>query len=173
MHRGPQHRARSRVALEAEAPPGDGGHRALRRGLRRSVLAELALVLGVLAVTALLVNAPPAKQAASQPFAQSFQVLGDQVNAIVSPARTGPGNQFHFYVLGPSGQPRAIPELDASISLRTQGLGPLPIPLAVAGPGHYVAGNVDIPVGGSWQLRLTVRTSPTHAQEVVATMPVH
>gem|GEM_PF-5049005 len=145
----------------------------LRRGLRRSVLAELAIALVVLGVTALLVNAPPAKQAASEPFTQSFQVLGVQVNAIVSPARTGPGNQFHFYVLGPTGQPRAIPELDASITLTAESIGPLSIPLVVAGPGHYVAQSVDLPVGGSWVLELTVRTSPIDEQEVIATLPVH
>jgi len=172
------------VALAEAAPAGGAGaagsdpadaglRRRLRQRLRRSVLAELTLALAVLAVTALLVNAPPAKQAASEPFTQSFQVLGVQVNAIVSPARTGPGNQFHFYVLGPSGQPRAIPELDASITLPAEGIGPLKIPLVVSGPGHYVAQSVDIPFGGSWVLKLTVRTSPIDEQEVIATLPVH
>jgi len=156
--------------VRAEVPASDPG---LRRGLRRSILAELALALGVLAVTALLVNAPPAKQAASEPFTQTFEVLGVQVNAIVSPARTGPGNQFHFYVLGPAGQPRAIPELDASITLPAGGIGPLSVPLVVSGPGHYVAQSVDIPFGGSWVLKLTVRTSPIDEQEVLATLPVH
>ena len=54
--------------------------------LRRTVLAEVAIALAVLAVTALLVNAVPAKQAADLPFSASFTTLGVQVNAIVSPA---------------------------------------------------------------------------------------
>jgi copper transport protein len=143
------------------------------RSLRRSVLAELTVALLVLAVTALLVNAVPAKQAAAQPFARSFSVLGVQVNAIVAPAKAGPGNQVHFYVLGRLGQPRAVPELDAAISLRSDGIGPLAIPLRVGGPGHYLATGVTIPIAGNWVLKVTVRTTALDEQAVFATLPVH
>ena len=78
-------------------------------GLRRSVLAECTVLVAVLVATALLVNAAPARQAAAQPFSQSFQVLGDQVNVIVAPARVGAGNQVHVYILGRLGQPVAVP----------------------------------------------------------------
>jgi copper transport protein len=153
------------------AEPAD--HRAETRSLRRSVSAEVLIALAVLAVTALLVNAAPAKQAASQPFSQSFNVLGVQVNAIVDPARVGPGNQFHFYVLGRSGQPTAIPELDAAISLPAQGIGPLTIPLVVATVGHFRATGVTIPLAGTWTLKLTVRTTAIDEDVVTATLPVH
>ncbi len=142
------------------------------RSLRRSVSAEVVIALAVLAVTALLVNAVPAKQAASQPFSQSFNTLGIQVNAIVSPAKVGPGNQFHFYVLGRLGQPLAIPELDAAISLPAQGIGPLAIPLVVATVGHYRATGVTIPLAGNWVLKLTVRTTAIDEDVVTATLPV-
>jgi copper transport protein len=148
------------------------GHRRVP-GLRTSVCAELAIMLVVLAVTALLVNAVPAKQAANQPFSQSFNVLSLQVNAIVAPAKTGPGNQVHFYVLGRQGEAVAIPELDAAISLASQGIGPLAIPLVVASPGHFRADNVDIPLAGNWSLRLTVRTTPIDEEVLYATLPVH
>ena len=107
---------------------------------------EIAIAIGVLAVTALLVNAVPAKQAASEPFTRTFNTLGVQVNAIVDPARAGTLNQFHFYVLGSGGEPRAIPELDATVSLPSQGIGPLTVPLVVAGPGHYIAVGVRHPL---------------------------
>jgi copper transport protein len=142
------------------------------RGVVASVCAEFAIALVVLAVTALLVNTPPAKQAANVPFSQSFSVLGVQVNAIVAPAKAGPGNQVHFYVLGPSGQPTAIPELDAAITLRSEGIGPLPIPLEVASPGHFRATDVDIPYAGNWTLKVTVRTSAIDEQEIYTTLPI-
>ena len=142
-------------------------------GLRASVFAEIVIALTVLAVTALLVNAVPAKQAANQPYSQSFNVLGVQVNAIVAPAKTGPGNQFHFYVLGRLGQPMAIPELDASISLPSQRVGPLAIPLVVASPGHFRASDVDIPLAGSWDLKIVVRTSPIDEQSIDTVLPIH
>jgi copper transport protein len=157
------------VAVEQQSGPGE---RELDRRLRRSVFAEVALALAVLAVTALLVNAVPAKQAASQPFSQSFNTLGVQVNAIVAPATTGPGNQFHFYVLGRLGQPVAIPELDAAISLPSEGIGPITIPLEVAAPGHYRATDVTIPVAGDWILKLTVRTTGIDEDVVTAVLPV-
>ena len=149
-----------------------GGQREADRRLRRSIFAEVALALAVLAVTALLVNAVPAKQAASEPFSQSFNTLGVQVNAIVAPASTGSGNQFHFYVLGRLGQPVAIPELDAAISLPSQGIGPITIPLVVAAPGHYRATDVTIPVAGDWILKLTVRTTAIDENVVTAVLPV-
>ncbi len=137
------------------------------------MLAEVSIALAVLAVTALLVNAAPAKQAASQPFSQSFNTLGVQVNAIVAPARVGPGNQFHFYILGRLGQPMGIPELDATISLPAQGIGPLAIPLVVATVGRFRATDVTIPLAGQWILKLTVRTTAIDEDVVTATLPVH
>ena len=159
------------VVEEEKAPPGNRGWE--MRRLLRSVIAEISIAIAVLAVTALLVNAVPAKQAASQPFSQSFNTLGVQVNAIVAPARVGPGNQFHFYILGRLGQPVAIPELDATISLPAQGIGPLSIPLVVATIGHLRATDVTIPLAGNWILTLTVRTTAIDEQVVTATLPVH
>lgn len=143
------------------------------RRLRRSVLAEIAIALAVLAVSALLVNAVPAKQAAGLPFSTSFTTLGVQVNAIVDPARAGVGNEMHVYVLSSIGTPKAIPELDMTLSLPAQNLGPLAVPLVVGGPGHYYANNVDIPVAGTWILKFTVRTDAIDEDVVSVTLPVH
>ncbi len=152
---------------------GDDGWRDEHRNLRRSVLVEVGIALVVLLVTALLVNAVPAKQAAGLPFSYTFNTLGVQVNVIVDPARAGPDNQVHVYVLSGIGTPRAVPELDASISLPAQSIGPLDIPLVVAGPGHYFATHVDIPIAGTWVLKIIVRTDDINEQVVSAPLPVH
>ena len=143
------------------------------RKLRRSVLADIAIALVILAVTALLVNAVPARQAAGLPFSTSFTTLGVQVNAIVDPARAGTTNQFHVYILSSTGTPKAIPELDVSLSLPAEHLGPLTIPLVIEGPGHYRADNVDIPVAGEWVLQFTVRTDAIDEQVVSVPLAVH
>jgi len=163
--------SRAGVAVHPSPEPA-GLEPAAVRKLRRSVLAETGLAVAVLAVTALLVNAVPAKQAAAQPFTSTFDVLGIQVNAVIGPARVGPDNQFHFYVLGGQGQPEGIPELDATMSLPGQGIGPIVIPLRVGGPGHYLATRVAVPFAGVWDLKLTVRTSSIDEQEVFAHVPV-
>lgn len=141
--------------------------------LPRAVAAEILAFAMVLGATSLLVNAEPARQAAAAPFTRSFEVLGLEVNAVVAPARAGTANAFHFYVLGRSGAPVAVPELDASISLRHAGAGPIALALTVAGPGHYQASGITIPAAGDWELRVTVRTSATDERELRATVPVH
>ena len=65
-----------------------------------------------------------------------------------------------------------MPELDLSLSLPSESIGPLTIPLTLEGPGHYYADNVDIPVAGSWVMKLTVRTDAIDEQEVTTTVPV-
>jgi len=143
-----------------------------RTRLRRSVLAELVIAVAVLGVTAALVNAVPAAQAVAQPFTYSVTTLGVQVNTIVSPAVVGPTNVVHVYVLSSSGTPRAVPELDMTLTLPSASIGPLTVPLRLAGPGHYYADNVDIPVAGSWVMKLTVRTDAIDEQEVTTIVPV-
>ena len=118
-------------------------------------------------------NAVPAKQAAALPFSYSFTTLGVQVNSIVDPAQAGPGNQVHVYILSSLGTPKAIPELDLSISLPAQSIGPLSVPLVIAGPGHYYADNFDIPAAGTWVLKYTVRVDAIDEQVVTTDLPVH
>lgn len=144
-----------------------------RKRLRRSVATEMVIALAVLAVTALLVNAVPAKQAAELPFSYSFSTLGVQVNTIVDPAHVGPSNQVHVYVLSSFGAPKAIPELDLTLSLPSQSIGPLVVPLVIGGPGHYYASNFDFPVAGTWVLKYTVRTDAIDEQVVTTNLPVH
>ncbi len=144
-----------------------------RRRLRRTVLAELAIALAVVGVTAALVNDVPARQAAGQPFTYSFSTLGVQVNTIIDPSRAGTDNAVHVYVLSRLGSPKAIPELDLRASLPSASIGPLAIPLVVSGPGHYTAGRVVLPVAGDWVLTYTVRTDAIDEQVVRTVLPVH
>lgn len=183
VHRGWGLRRSCRAAISS-APPAQpsspspaqsgasGGHDSRPGRLRRLVVAELAVVLAVLAVTALLVNSVPARQAAALPFSTSFTTLGVQVNVLVDPARTGPVNRIHIYVLSSAGTPKAVPELDASLSLAAEELGPLQVPLRVGGPGHYFATHVDIPITGSWTLTITVRTDAINEEVVPIVVPV-
>ena len=141
--------------------------------LRRTVVAELLVVAAVLSATAVLVDAVPARQAVSLPFSTSWTTLGVQVNAVVSPARVGPGNVLHLYVLGPTGTPRAVPELDASLSLPSASIGPIAVPLRLVGPGHYADERLDLPAAGTWVLEVTVRTTAIDEDVVRASFGVH
>ena len=144
-----------------------------RTGATLALTAELVVMAGVLGVTATLVDAVPARQAAAAPFVQNFDVLGVDVNAVVLPARAGVGNLFHFYVLGPTGRPTAVAQLDASITLRSAGIAPIGLPLVVASPGHYQASGVKIPQAGTWDLVVTLHNADRGAAVVVIHVPVH
>jgi len=150
--------------------PADGPVR--RHRLRRSVVVELALVLAVLGVTALLVNDVPAKQAAGLPFTASVTTAGVQVNTIVDPARAGIGNEVHVYVLSGLGTPEAVLGLEAVLRLPGGHVGTVQVPLHLSGPGHYYATDVAFPVAGTWALTFTVRTASGPTGSATVALPV-
>jgi copper transport protein len=51
-----------------------------------------------------------------------------------------------------------VPEVDATLSNTTAGIAGLVVPLHPAGPGHYVAYGFNVPIPGTWSIRVTVRT---------------
>jgi copper transport protein len=142
--------------------------------LRRSAGIEVVLTAGVLVLTALLVQAPPGRAGAggddvafgnvapgapaSAAFGATLKTGDNTVVVTFEPARTGT-NQLHFTILDASGQLLDAPGLRASLSLESQGLGPLPMTLQKLGPGHYWAANVLVPIPGEWKLTVLLRTS--------------
>jgi copper transport protein len=147
--------------------------------LRRSVAAEFGLALAVLAVTALLVESQPAAEAApkagpvsaSSPFDTGSANGTGTVNVTLDPARVGP-DQLHIYVLDKNGAQESVPEVDSSLALPAQQLGPIPVKLQLAGPGHYTASNVVVPMAGKWQVLVTVRTTDIDQATVIVNVDV-
>jgi len=143
-----------------------------RASLVRSLVAELMIAAVVLGVTAALVNAPPAREQLAAPYAESFTTLGVQVNVILSPAVAGVANVLHLYVLSSTGRPKAIPEVDATLSYPAGRDGPTAVPLTIAGIGHYRARDVTLLAAGTWVLAVTVRTTASHATVTPLRVPV-
>ncbi len=135
--------------------------------LRRSVVGEAVLGALVLGVTALLVNAEPGRTVTAASPAPAHRIVGydtggqggqGQLIIHVDPATAGP-DTISVTVEDPTGNPRDVAELNATLTLTSRQLGPFPVPLQRTAPGHYVATGVQIPVSGTWQLAVTVRTS--------------
>jgi copper transport protein len=160
-------------AVAESTPRPGGGHRrmdsALRRPLRprrpwktrlrQTVLIELVLAAAILAVTAALVNAQPARSALALPYATEVHAGSNVlVDVIVDPARAGPVD-VHLYTLSPDGAQLDVPQVDATFNLPSAGITNLAVPLAKAGPGHFLASGFDIPLRGTWKLNVTVRTT--------------
>jgi len=139
------------------AAPGDAG-----RLLRRTLRAEVLLILVVLGVTGALTSyAPPIAASASTGPVNVSQRMGPlDLQMTVDPARTGP-NQVHLYLLrATDGAPfTGTKELTVKATLPSHAIGPLALTMHRAGPGHYVADAVTLSPGGDWKLAVTDRVS--------------
>ena len=133
------------------------------RKLRWSVAAETVIAATVLAVTAVLVNTPTARESYSPPVAAtaSFNTGASggsgSISITVTPASVGP-NQFRLVVTGRNGKPYRPQQIQAGLVMPARNIGPLPIRLARTGPGRYQGGPAVVSTSGQWQLRVIVRS---------------
>jgi copper transport protein len=128
--------------------------------LQSSVAWEVALGAIVLAVTALLVQAVPARTAVTPPlFAAEVSVAaGDStmlVDVVVDPARTG-SNTMHITTLQESGRAFPVSNIDASLALPARGIDRFAVPLRKVAPNHWLTDAVPIVPAGKWTLQIYV-----------------
>jgi copper transport protein len=126
--------------------------------MRRTVLAETIVAIGVLAVTSILVAEPPGRAALAIDRAKarsSTVALGSGRTATVTldPGRSGPVTVT--VALSPGAKPQ---QLTATAALPDKQLGPISIPLKAEG-AQYSASGIVLPSAGRWTITLTVRTS--------------
>lgn len=121
--------------------------------LRRTVGAEVALAVAVLAVTSALVNAVPAKTALAQPASVTIHTEELLIDVTVDPAKRGP-TEIHVYTLTHAGEPVEVQDASATLTLESPPVGPIDVPLHKTGLGHYSAVGVDLPLPGSWQFEV-------------------
>ncbi len=162
-------RARPRLqALAAEgASPGAAGVE-----LRRSLRAELVLMLAVLSVTAALVSyAPPV--GAAGPVSADAALGPARLELTVDPALVGP-NQVHLYLFDRrSGrQWDRAKELTVTARLPGKGIGPLTLTPRKAGPGHYVIRRAGLAPKGDWQLDVTALVSDFDSHSARLEVPI-
>lgn len=170
--------ARQRAALEAERRRRERDADPVRSGLRRSVLAEAAVAAAVLLVTTLLTATEPARtaEAAGRPGAGAGQSAAGPVSLEIPFDTGGPGgkgsarldldpgrsgdNTVHLRLTGPSGAPLDAPEVKVSFILEARDVGPLTVPLNKAVAGHWSSSpGFQLPLPGTWEVSVTVRTS--------------
>ncbi|MEU6538927.1 copper resistance protein CopC [Streptomyces sp. NPDC047000] len=153
-----------------------------RAGLRRSVLAEAAVAVVVLAVTTVLTQSEPGRTVREAEAAQtaasssspapstgaaltldmSFDTGGTDGKGVVrlelDPAGTG-ANTMDVYVQRPGGSAFDVPEVKVSFTLDAKKIGPLPVAPDHIATGHWAATALQIPMAGDWKIAVTVRTS--------------
>ncbi|MET7937036.1 copper resistance protein CopC [Streptomyces sp. NPDC005322] len=149
-----------------------------RSGLRRSVIAETVVAVVLLAVATVLSGTQPGRAETEQSAAAASNPGGLNVDpvSVAIPYDTGtksgrgnavvmidpalPGdNVLHVFLTDRADRPVDAAEVKVSLTLKEKAIGPLRIPLEHLSTGHWGATSVQLPMAGTWQLSLTVRTS--------------
>jgi copper transport protein len=138
---------------------GSPGHSG--RLLRRALRAEIALLVVVFGVTALLVSKPPSTAVSSAgPVAKTVSLGPADLQLTVDPARVGPNTMHVFLTDKRSGaQYDKVKEFDVAMALPEKKLGPIAPDVRKGGPGHFVMNGATFGVAGDWKLQFTARVS--------------
>ncbi|MFG2324109.1 copper resistance CopC/CopD family protein [Streptomyces sp. NPDC048568] len=172
--------ARQRAAVDAARQKRQRDADPNRFGLRRSVLAEAGVAVVLLAVTTVLTQTEPGRteqeakatgaSSATTPAPSTGAVTLDMpfdtgsqngkgvVRVELDPARVG-ANEMHLYVERPDGTAFDLPEVKVALTQEAKDIGPLPVAPDHITTGHWSANGVQIPIGGDWEVSVTVRTS--------------
>lgn len=128
--------------------------------LRRSVWVEVAVAAVILSITALLVNAAPARSLSTEPVALTLKSSQVWVYVDVAPGAAGP-NDMHFTALPTGGGPASVTDMTVQLTRPGEDLPPFTVPLQKLGAGHYYAPLYDIPYSGEWQMTIRVQLGQT------------
>jgi copper transport protein len=142
------------------------------RRLRQAVGVEVVVGLLVLAVTALLVNAPPAYNVENGPFLKTVVAQGHYYDLIVSPAKSGP-NDVHVTAVTRGGGPADVLSYSVTFSEPGKDIAPIKVPLLRLGPGHYASYAFQLPFSGTWQMSVRALISDTEENTFSVKIPIH
>ena len=142
-----------------------------RRRLLRSVFAEIAVLVFVIGVTAVLVNTAPAKSVQSGPWSATLEVGELVADVSVSPARTG-ANEVHLTLSASGGGPAQVLDVAVEFSLPSADIAPIDVEMRSAGIAHYTSVGFTPPVAGDWTMTLKVLVDPITEKSATATVPI-
>jgi copper transport protein len=140
----------------------DGPHEARRRAtyaVRRVVLLEAALLVGLLGVTGFLVEQPPRSEAAITPAAPASNVARAVVDDLrvlaVLDGTPGRQRQLLVQVQDLAGEPVELRERP-EVSLRSDDVDLGTVPVTPTGAGTFLA-TVTFPEPGKWEVQVSLR----------------
>ncbi|MCZ7529499.1 MAG: copper resistance protein CopC [Acidimicrobiia bacterium] len=133
---------------------------------RRLVAVEVVLAVAIFGVTAVLVNAQPARSEDTEPYEALVEADLVTFDILVTPATAGL-NDVHATTLTPAGTQRDVLEMRMELTLPDKDIGPFvatsapgdtggEVRLRRLAPGHYAAFGMDLPISGDWELTVTV-----------------
>ncbi|WP_106975211.1 copper resistance CopC/CopD family protein [Streptomyces katrae] len=169
--------------IDSEPPAVDAS--GYRRRLRRTVGAEAAVGAVVLVISTLLTGTQPsraagttASTAAQEPAVKVVTVPFDMgtanhqgtVQITLAPGHVGE-NTVEAVVFTPDGGISSVPELRLALTQRDQGIGPLDSKLRNQ-QGYWATYDLRLPMAGTWNLDVTIRTTDIDQVTVGTTLRV-
>ena len=154
------------IVRRRQAAPLDAPDRRDRRDRRADGLgpapigrSEVVLGIAVLAVTAILVNAQPARSELAPKLFSGSVAAGTGsssmiIEVTVDPAHTGP-NAVHVYTLTPKGADLAIRNMSAKFE-SADGSTTVPANLERAGPNHFLTTSATFVSSGKYKMLINV-----------------
>ncbi|MEO8266918.1 MAG: copper resistance protein CopC [Ilumatobacteraceae bacterium] len=136
--------------------------------IRRNVLVEALIGIGVVGLAAALVALPPQNVAASKVFTTTLTSGGVIADVTVTPGRVGE-NEVHLVITPSGGGITPVVSTTVEAELQAAGTGLVPAILESIGPNHYT-GTIVLTRAGDWNLQITVE--PTQGQSVVLSAPM-
>jgi copper transport protein len=128
--------------------------------LRRSILAECAVVIGILAVVAGWRFTPPprALAAVETPLALHIHTENAMFQVLISPGRAGTDG-FVLQLMTGDGAPLPAKEATLVLSLPERGIEPLERAATRGADGYWSVQRVPIPYPGRWHIRIEALVS--------------
>jgi copper transport protein len=135
--------------------------------------AELALMVAVVSVTAVLVAQPPARAGLtpSGPASADAQVGPYELNLVVQPATTGL-NTIHVYLFDRAGRTAKVAAVNLAASLPSNRIGPLRYEAHLLAPGHFTVHGAQLALAGDWRVRVSVRRGEFDLFEKTISIPI-
>ena len=143
--------------------------------LLRTIRAEAVLLVAVLALTAIVVNVPPARTAVVAKTDRvdiTQQVDTGNVQLSVDPAIVGPNTVAVRYTDG-TGQPINVANsMSIEFSQPSAGLEPITRQVPASEPGVFVIQGNELSIPGTWTITIAVRTGDFTEQRTSFEVPV-
>jgi copper transport protein len=145
--------------------PREGGGTLAR--LRRVLLTEVVVGAAVLAATGVLIAQSPGKVALAAERSKPRQMAVSVTTKAQARVEVNPGSHGAVEVSVELVGDITPISLTATASLPSRQLGPIPVSLQSTGAKTYTASGVNLPVAGTWEFTLTVKTSEFDASTSV------
>ena len=138
--------------------------------LKRNVLVEALIGLGIVGLAAALIALPPQAVAASKVFTATLTRQGVIADVTVTPGRVGQ-NEVHLVITPPGGSIDAVASTTVQAQLRSAGTGLVPATMQSIGPNHFT-GTIVLSKAGDWTLQITVEPTPGQSVALGALLPI-